>query len=279
MKRLRVCAAAALGSFASFVAAAPLEGDPMSRPIVALALALFALAPAAIRPAAAQSTQDTPMVRIGTLGGVFSTLWAVNNDNAAVGWSDVTYTDSEHAILWQDGQLIDLGTLPGDTVSRASGINDLGQVVGLSVNTDGLSRLVRPVLWQQGQAIELPGGEGCTATAINNKGHIALWCGGPSVLRDGQRVAIGTLPGYSGGYVYAINDAGVAVGAMFDGRGGSTAFRWEDGILTDLGALAGGVGSHASAINARGQVAGYVRTSAAAGAAEPVVWERNTVTP
>jgi probable HAF family extracellular repeat protein len=207
MKRLRVCAAAALGSFASFVAAAPLEGDPMSRPIVALALALFALAPAAIRPAAAQSTQDTPMVRIGTLGGVFSTLWAVNNDNAAVGWSDVTYTDSEHAILWQDGQLIDLGTLPGDTVSRASGINDLGQVVGLSVNTDGLSRLVRPVLWQQGQAIELPGGEGCTATAINNKGHIALWCGGPSVLRDGQRVAIGTLPGYSGGYVYAINDA------------------------------------------------------------------------
>ena len=279
MKRLRVCAAAALGSFASFVAAAPLEGDPMSRPIVALALALFALAPAAIRPATAQPTQNSPMVRIGTLGGVFSTLWAVNNDNAAVGWSDVTYTDSEHAILWQDGQLIDLGTLPGDTVSRASGINDLGQVVGLSVNTDGLSRLVRPVLWQQGQAIELPGGEGCTATAINNKGHIALWCGGPSVLRDGQRVAIGTLPGYSGGYVYAINDAGVAVGAMFDGRGGSTAFRWEDGILTDLGAIAGGVGSLAMAINARGQVAGYVRTSAAAGTAEPVVWERNTVTP
>ena len=66
----------------------------MSRPLVALALALFALAPASVRPATAQPNQDTPMVRIGTLGGVFSTLWAVNNDNAAVGWSDVTYTDS-----------------------------------------------------------------------------------------------------------------------------------------------------------------------------------------
>ena len=139
----------------------------MSRSIVALALALLALAPAAVPTAAGQSTEDAPIL-VGTLGGVFSTLWAVNNDDAAVGWSDVTYTDSEHAILWRDGQLIDLGALPGDTVSRALGINDLGQVVGLSVNTDGLSRLVRPALWEHGQAIELPFGEGCVATAINN---------------------------------------------------------------------------------------------------------------
>jgi hypothetical protein len=80
----------------------------------------------------------------------------------------------EHAIVWHDGQLIDLGTLPGDTVSRAMGINDFGQVVGLSVKTDGVSRLVRAVLWDHGPAIELPFGEPCVATAINNKGHIAV---------------------------------------------------------------------------------------------------------
>jgi probable HAF family extracellular repeat protein len=251
----------------------------MSRPIVALALALFALAPAAVSPAAAQPSQDTAIIRVGTLGGLFSTLWAVNNDDDAVGWSDVTYTDSEHAILWQDGRLIDLGTLPGDTVSRALGINDLGQIVGLSVHT-GDSRTVRPVLWDHGQPTELPSpGSSCTATAINNKGHIALWCGGAALLRDGQVVGIGTLPGYSGSYIYAINDAGVAVGSMFDDRGGSTAFRWENGVLTNLGALAGGFGSEATAINARGQIAGFVRTSAAVGVVEPVVWERNTVTP
>jgi probable HAF family extracellular repeat protein len=244
--------------------------------VAALALALL-VAPAGLPPAAGQSTPDTRTVTIGTLGGLFSTLWAVNNDNAAVGWSDVSYTDSEHAILWQDGRLIDLGTLPGDQVSRALGVNDLGQVVGLSMNNEGPSRIARPVLWQEGQAIELPGGEGCTATAINNKGHIAI-CGG-GIWRDGQWAFIGTLPGYRSVFVDAINDAGVAVGSMTDLAGRSTAFRWEDGVLTDLGAMVGGVRSVATAINARGQVVGYVSRSTAVGDAEPVVWERNTVTP
>jgi probable HAF family extracellular repeat protein len=250
----------------------------MSRSIVApLALAFFALLPAA--PSSGQSTGDLP-IRVGTLGGVFSTLWAVNNDNAAVGWSDVTYTDSEHAILWQDGQLIDLGALPGDTVSRALGINDLGQVVGVSVNTDGWSRRVRAVLWERGQPIEIPGGDGCGASAINDRGHIAVRCGGPAWLwRDGQRVEVGLLPGYSSADITAINNAGVAVGSMYDGRGRATAFRWQDGVLTDLGALVGSPWSQAEAINARGQVAGYVQTSAGPSVVEPVIWEGNTVTP
>ena len=250
----------------------------MSRVGIALTLALVGSVVAAVAPTAAQSDGHLP-IRIGTLGGVFSTLWAVNDDDDAVGWSDVTYTDSEHAILWRDGQLIDLGTLPGDTVSRALGINDLGQVVGVSVNTDGLSRLVRPVLWDQGQAIELPFGEGCVATAINNEGHIAVRCGGAWIWRDGERVAIGLLPGYHSADVAALNDAGVAVGSMFDGRGGSTAFRWEDGVLTDLGAVAGAARSAAHAINARGQIAGTVGRAGGPVVVEPVVWDGDTVSP
>jgi probable HAF family extracellular repeat protein len=251
----------------------------MPRLVTALALALVASVAAAISPAAAQAP-DASMILTGTLGGVFAGLWAVNNDNAAVGWSDVTYTDSEHAILWQNGQLIDLGALPGDTVSRALGINDLGQVVGLSVNTDGLSRRVRPVLWDHGQAIEIPLGEGCVATAINNEGHIAGRCGGPGwIWRDGQIVFTGLLPGYSSSDIHALNDADVAVGSMFDGRGGSTAFRWEKGVLTDLGALAGARSSAAMGINARGQIAGTVQWAAGPVLVEPVIWEGNTVTP
>ena len=253
----------------------------MSRPIVALALALFALPPGATSPAAAQPTPNPPIVRVGTLGGLFSTLSAVNNDDDAVGWSDVTYTDSEHAILWQDGHLIDLGALPGDTVSRALGINNLGQIVGLSVNTtDFLSRRVRAVVWDHGQVIEIPIGDPCVATAINNKGHVGGRCGGPAWLwRDGQLVYIDLLPGYGSADIAAINDADVVAGSMFDGRGGSTAFRWEKGVVTDLGALAGRLGSAAAGINARGQIAGTVRTATDPSVVEPVVWEGNTVTP
>ena len=46
----------------------------MSRPIVALALALFALAPGATSPAIAQATPPPPIIGVGTLGGLFSTL-------------------------------------------------------------------------------------------------------------------------------------------------------------------------------------------------------------
>lgn len=247
----------------------------MFRVMIALAVALAAPSSIAVTAASAQSQADEPIL-VGTLGGVFSTLWAVNNDGDAVGWSDVTYTDSEHAILWRDGQLIDLGTLPGDTVSRALGINNLGQIVGLSVNTHGGGPDVRAVLWDHGQVIEIPGGAGNSATAINDKGDIAV---GGWLLRDGQRVPIGLLPGYTSATVAAINDSGVAVGSMFDGMGGSTAFRWEKGVLTDLGALAGATNSTATAINARGQVAGTVQRAGSPVVAEPVLWEGSTVSP
>ena len=56
----------------------------MSRPIVALALALFALTPGATSPAIAQATPPPPIIGVGTLGGLFSTLSAVNNDDDAM---------------------------------------------------------------------------------------------------------------------------------------------------------------------------------------------------
>lgn len=40
----------------------------------------------------------------------------------------------------------------------------------------------------------------------------------------------------------------------------SHAFRWQKGVLTDLGALPGGNGSGANAINARGWIAGFSLT-------------------
>ena len=85
MKRLRVCVVAALRSFASFVVAPPVPGSvsrpdpsssttaeeaPLSRPAVAFALALFALAPAAIPSAAAQTKPETD----GSGGGPF--VWS-----------------------------------------------------------------------------------------------------------------------------------------------------------------------------------------------------------
>ena len=145
MKRLRVCVIAALGSFASLVVA----------------------------PLLAQSS----FIDIGTLGPGSSFLWAVNNQNDAVGWSEIAGSDSEHAILWRDGALIDLGVLPGFDVSGAFGINDRGQIVGASTSFD--PRETRAVLWEDGRPIDVtpPGFGDCSAAAINNGGMIVGRCG------------------------------------------------------------------------------------------------------
>jgi len=54
---------------------------------------------------------------------------AVNDPGDVVGYAGSPNIDS-HAILWRNGQAIDLGVWPGGHYSVANGINDLGQIVG-----------------------------------------------------------------------------------------------------------------------------------------------------
>ena len=240
---------------------------------VALAsLASFASSPAAQESVAARQPQD--VVVIGTLGGQLSILWAVNDRGQSVGWSDVTFTDSEHAILWEDGRLVDLGLMPGDQASRAFGINDRGQIVGVSVNH--LRAEAQAVLWQDGQMIPL--GVGCRAWDINNRGEIAGDCGGPVVWRDGVIVPIGPVPGGSRAIANAINDKGAVAGPTFDTTGRNNgAFLWEDGQVIDLDPT--GLRFNPNGLNDHRQVVGSVTPTSGIDMTEPVIWEDGEIKP
>jgi probable HAF family extracellular repeat protein len=57
-----------------------------------------------------------------------------------------TATGEIHAVLWQHGTITDLGTLSEGDVSKASGINNRGQVVGAS-GPEPEDFLGRATLW------------------------------------------------------------------------------------------------------------------------------------
>ncbi|MFL5962431.1 MAG: DUF6531 domain-containing protein [Gaiellaceae bacterium] len=87
--------------------------------------------------------------RTGTSAGAF----AVNDDGVVVGTADVktgTKTYESHAVLWKDGQIVDLNSFVPDgsgwLLTHAEGINDKGQIVGDGVlNGVGHSWVLSPV--------------------------------------------------------------------------------------------------------------------------------------
>src|SRR5256885_13825572 len=76
--------------------------------------------------------------------GAFSEATGINDLGQIVGVSFTTSGAVGHALLWQNGTMTDLGTLPNGTISLALSINDLGQIVGSS---DTASRATHAVLW------------------------------------------------------------------------------------------------------------------------------------
>ena len=63
-------------------------------------------------------------------GSFVSSASEINERGVVVGTSEAELS-SLHAVIWMDGQAIDLGFAPGFSGSRGNAINDRGQVVGV----------------------------------------------------------------------------------------------------------------------------------------------------
>jgi probable HAF family extracellular repeat protein len=184
-----------------------------------------------------------------------------------------------HAILWDNGTIIDLGIL--DTwffddgrldFSAAYGINERGQIVGVSTTSTG----VHAVLWEDGTITDLgtlPGDDYSEAFGINERGQITglsgMWtddCNAGecnAVLWENGTIRDLGIPMTGWGLPSGINNRGQIVFASsqpyLGGEGFNRAVLWDKGTITDLGALsAPGSGlSGAFGNNDRGQVVGF----------------------
>jgi probable HAF family extracellular repeat protein len=159
------------------------------------------------------------MTDLGILlgGGDFvdSIAWAVNNRGQVVGSSSTT-SGVQHAFIWEDGTVIDLGTL-GGLFSSARAINKRGQIVGVAEDANGDDRAV---LWE-----------------------------------DGTITDLGTLGGPSS-HARGINDRGQLVGESTTAEGALRAFLWEDGQMIELRARLPGGSAFGFDINRDGDVVG-----------------------
>src|SRR5260370_2840465 len=70
------------------------------------------------------------MADLGSLGGDYSSVSALNNNGVVVGESSVTNGDT-HAFIYTGGQMTDIGTF-GGTYSTAYAANHAGQGTGVA---------------------------------------------------------------------------------------------------------------------------------------------------
>jgi len=189
--------------------------------------------------------QDGVLTDLGALPGTNgSAASGINARGWIAGTSENGVIDpligipEDRAVLWQHGQIINLGTLGGyESVGVA--VNGRNQVVGFATNTIpdpfGLGTQVRTFLWENG------------------------------VMRD-----LGTLGGpdaFPAGNI-AINEGGQVAGSSFTSSNPNSVadscgqdvptedpFLWENGKIFDLGGLGGTCGFPIS-LNKRGQVVG-----------------------
>jgi probable HAF family extracellular repeat protein len=128
-------------------------------------------------------------------------------------------------------EVVDLGTLPGGSLSAAEAVNDRGEVVGQS---DG-----RAVLWRTGQVIDLgtPRGLGSFALDINEVGQVVGYrqvAGGFRAFswQDGALTDLPPLPGDTDSLAQAVNDDGDVLGLSF--AAGGRPVLWRGGRPVDL---------------------------------------------
>src|SRR5215472_15161425 len=178
--------------------------------------------------------KDNQILDLGTLpGGTESIGIYVNNAGQVIGFSansaisdPIGFFGQNHTFLWQNGEMLDIGTLGGnDTFAGAACSNPpAGVVVGGSstssiINPNTGLPTVDPFLWHNGKMIDLG-----TIGGTNGYGQ----CANSRLQIIGQSSVAASPTACNFPFVEA-EDAAPGCHATF----------WENGVLTDLGTLGG----------------------------------------
>lgn len=226
--------------------------------------------------------------------GVGSEATVINNSGLVAGLSNISAGQAPYdAVVWSGGEPpLDLKTL-GGSYSYPLSMNDKGQVAGASGFTN-FSAETHAFVYTNGVMTDIDNfGDSLYSVAkgINNNGRavgqhyrdgvgvFAFYYDG-SKSRDLNDQSV-TLDNAGLTYLYSadgINDTGQICGSGENTQYNATfeeAFIWQQGMIQRLGWPAGDTGSHATAINASGQVIGYSHTTG--GVAHPFLYVNRAI--
>lgn len=248
----------------------------------------------------------------------------LSNNGTAIGTADTSTPDPlqffdhgfyQNGLQWRDGNLTNLGPLPGGQWSSTYWISGNGLIVGASGNgqTDPLLGIpeFHGVIWQDGAITDLGtlgGGYFSWALSVNSQSQVVglafnttpdpdspFLCSGVCTQsraflwdrRNGMQ-DLGTLGG-TDAVASLVNDRGQVAGVSYIGTDPSTncgvffnwflvthPFYWDkEKGMVDMGTL-GGTCAQPNAINSRGQIVG-VSNLAGDSASHGFVWDRGVL--
>lgn len=232
--------------------------------------------------------------KLPTLGGYNGYAAGVNHRGQVVGWAENTVKDPTcvapqvlqfRAVRWDPPgyRAHELRPLPGDSTSAATGINDRGQIVGISGacgGSVGAFSATHAVVWDaHGRPSDIGNLGGVawnTPAAVNDRGEVTGFANVPGGAtpanfyphafiwtRHGGMHDLGVLPGDSISEGLGVNNRGQVVGTsckahFVDCR----AFVWQGGRMRELDSLAAGAPHQllsANDINDAGVITGQSR--------------------
>ncbi|MDM9582355.1 DUF3466 family protein [Nostoc sp. GT001] len=200
----------------------------------------------AISLSASKSALAVSLYSVTDLGNLAGEAYSYATDINDSG--EVAINTLGKSFFYSNGSLKTISPLPGDNQLAVTGINNLGQVVGNSVNINNFTGN-NPFLYSNGLTQPLPI-QNAIPYAINDRTQVVGGASGlgPFLYGDGVATSIGT----PGTVAYGLNNLGQAVGILNSGR----AFLYENGQTTNLGTLPGDSYSQANDVNDLGQVVG-----------------------
>ncbi len=229
--------------------------------------------------------QNGHLINLGALpGNNSSAVFQVNSNGVGTGMSETAINDpytgwpADHAVIFMNGGVVDLGTLPGGFESQACCITDRGIVAGFASNGTpdtvsifGWGTQSRSFIWQNGVMHDIGtlGGPDAVMTTMNSRGQVdgqsytsatpnastGIPTQDPFLWQSGTMRDLGNFGGTVSFANWLSNAGEVAGQSNLPGDQSGHPFLWDGRRMVDLGTLGGRNGS-ANAVNDAGVVVG-----------------------